>query len=235
MKSVTEKVLCQKIDKYYFKNAKGRICKYSQFCMRKNCKIESSYNFENIKKPRYCNKHKKEDMINVKRGHKLCKICKSSYKTKCNSKQCKYTIEKYKTASKHMKLKTIEYLKETKQEFYLCRICQTIVKKEHFESQEHITRFNTVTSIQVRKSFENSFISIKMQFSDNRYNYIYNDLYFKKHIKDIILKNVNENVFYKSYIVKKNMISFNTSDTLIHYSDKFNSNNIISDINRLKK
>ena len=47
--NVTEKVLCQRIDKYYFKNAKGRICKYSQFCMRKNCKTESSYNFENIK------------------------------------------------------------------------------------------------------------------------------------------------------------------------------------------
>ena len=59
MKSVTEKVLCQKIDKYYFKNAKGRICKYSQFCTRKNCKTESSYNFENIKKPRYCYEHKK--------------------------------------------------------------------------------------------------------------------------------------------------------------------------------
>ena len=141
--------------------------------MRKGCKTESSYNFENIKKPRYCNKHKNENMVNIKRGHKLCKTCKSSYKTKCNSKQCKYTIEKYKTASKHMKLKTIEYLKETKQEFYLCRICQIIVKKDHFDSQEHITRFNTVVSIQVRKSFENSFISIKMQFTDNRYNYIY--------------------------------------------------------------
>ena len=174
-------------------------------------------------------------MINVKRGHKLCEICKTSYKIKCNSKACKYTIEKYKTASKHMKLKTIEYLKETKQEFYLCRICQNIVKKNHFNSQEHINKFNTVVSIEIKKSFENSFISIKMQFSDNRYNYIYSDLYFKKHIKDIILKNVNENVFYKSYIVKKNMISFNTSDTLIHYSDKFNSNNIINDINRIEK
>ena len=235
MKSVTEKVLCQKIDKYYFKNAKGCICKYSQFCMRKNCKTESSYNYENIKKPKYCNKHKKENMVNVKRGHKLCNICKLSYKTKCNSKQCKYTFEKYKTASKHMKLKTIEYLKETKQEFYLCRICQTIVKKEHFDSEEHINKFNTVVSINIKKSFENSFISIKMQFTDTRYNYIYTDLYFKKHIKNIILENVNNSTLYKSYIVKKNMISFNTSDALIHYSDKFNSNNIINDINRIEK
>ena len=230
---VTEKVLCQKIDKYYFKNAKGRICKYSQFCRRKGCKTESSYNYQNLK-PKYCNKHKKENMVNVKRGHKLCLNCKTSYKTKCTSDHCKYTIEKYKNASKHMKEKTIKYLKMTKQKFYLCRICGQIVKKDHFDSEEHINKFNTIVSIEIKKSFENSFISIKMQFSDTRYNYIYTDRYFKKHIKDIIFKNVNENVFYKSYIVKKNMISFNTSDTLIHYSDKFNSNNIINDITNIQ-
>ena len=233
--NVTEKIRCIKVNKYFFrKTPEGSIFEYKQFCMRKGCKTESSYNYENIKKPRYCLKHKKENMVNVKRGHKLCKVCKSSYKTKCTSKQCKYTIEKYKNASKHTKLKKIEYLKETNQKFYLCRICQTIVKKEHFFTDEHINQFKAVTSIQIRKSFENSFISIKMQFLDTRYNYIYTDLYFKKHIKDIILKNVNDNVLYKSYIVKKNMISFNTSDTLIHYSDKFNSNNIISDINRIE-
>ena len=43
MKSVTQKVQCVKIDKYYFRNSKGRIYKYSQFCRRKNCKTESSY------------------------------------------------------------------------------------------------------------------------------------------------------------------------------------------------
>ena len=73
-------------------------------------------------------------MVNVKRGHRLCLECKSSYKSKCVSKQCKHTIQKYKSASKYMKLKTINYLKETNQEFYLCRIYQQIVNKEHFDS-----------------------------------------------------------------------------------------------------
>ena len=117
MKSVIQKVQCVKIDKYYFRNPKGRIYKYSQFCRRKNCKTESSYNYENLK-PRYCFKHKKEDMVNTKRGHKLCLKCKSSYKTKYTSPKCKYTIEKYKSASKYMKLKTIDYLKDNKIEFY---------------------------------------------------------------------------------------------------------------------
>ena len=46
--NMTEKVQCQKIDKYYFRNSKGRIFKYSQFCRRKNCKTESSYYYENL-------------------------------------------------------------------------------------------------------------------------------------------------------------------------------------------
>ena len=45
MKSVTQKVQCQKIDKYYFKDHKGIIQKYLHFCRRKNCKTESSYNY----------------------------------------------------------------------------------------------------------------------------------------------------------------------------------------------
>ena len=128
MKSVTQKVQCQKIDKYFFKNAKERIYKYSQFCRRKNCKTKSSYNYQNLKQ-KYCFKHKKQDMVNVKRGPKLCLNCKSSYKTKCASPKCKYTIEEYKTASKYMKLKTIDYLRETKREFFYAESVMILLKK----------------------------------------------------------------------------------------------------------
>ena len=155
MKSVIQKVQCVKIDKYYFHNSKGRIYIYSQFCRRKLCKTESSYNYENLK-PKYCFKHKKEDMVNVKRGHKLCLKCKSSYKTKCVSKQCKYTIKfkNYRSASKYMKLKTIDYLKENKMKFYLCRICGEIVNKSHFDSEEHVKKFNTVCDIEIKQVLE---------------------------------------------------------------------------------
>ena len=149
MKSVSEKVQCVKIDKYYFKDHNGRLRKYLQFCRRKLCKTESSYNYENLKL-RYCFKHKKEDMVNVKRGHKLCLKCKSSCKTKCTSPKCKYTIEKYRSASKYMKLKTIDYLKENKMEFYTCRICQDIVSRSHFDSEEYIKKFNTVCDIKIK-------------------------------------------------------------------------------------
>ena len=182
MKSVSEKILCVKIDKCYYKDHKGCIRKYLQFCRRKLCKTEFSYNYENLK-PKYCFKHKKEDMVNTKRGHKLCLNCKSSYKTKCTSPKCKYTIEKYKTASKYMKFKTIDYLKENKIEFYLCRICQDIVSRSHFDSEEHIKKFNTVCDIEIKKFLKGAFLSIKCQFYDTRYNYIYTDLYFKNILK----------------------------------------------------
>ena len=222
-----------KIDKFYFRDPKGRIRKYLQLCRRLKCKTESSYNYKNLK-PKHCFKHKKENMVNVKRGHKLCKNCQSSYKSKCTSKSCKYTIENYPSQSKYMKFKTIDYLKETRKEFYLCRICVEIVSRSHFDSEDHIKKFNSVISIDINKSFENAFISIKCQFFDTRYNYIYTDLYFKKHIKDIILKNIDDTKYYKSYIIKENMLNFNYNAELQHYSDKFNSNNIINDINNIE-
>ena len=201
--NVNEKIKCQKIDKYFFKNSNGRICKYLKYCRRKNCKTESSYNFENLK-PKYCFKHKKEDMVNVKRGPILCRNCKSSYKIKCTSPQCKYTIENYKTQSKYMKLKTIDYLKENKIRFYLCKICGEIVDKSHFDTQEHIDKFNDVCEIDIKKCFENVFLTINCKFLDMRYNYIYiySELYFKKHIRELISKNIDVDKSYKSYIKK---------------------------------
>ena len=60
-------------------------------------------------------------------------------------------------------------------------------------------------------------------------------MYFKKHIKDIILKNIDDTKYYKSYIIKKNMLSFNFRDDQQFYSEKYNSNNIINDIKIIEK
>ena len=148
-------------------------------------------------------------MINVKRNHKLCQNCKTGYLNKCNTPKCKYTIKNYKNGTRYMKLKIIKYLKENNIEFYMCRICSEIVDEEHFFTEEHIEKFNTACKIKIDESLKESFITIKCKFIDTRYNYIYTDLYSKKHIKDIILKNINANKFYKSYIHKKNILEFN--------------------------
>ena len=147
-------------------------------------------------------------MVNVKRNHKLCPNCKSSYRTKCTSPECKYTIQNYKAQSKYMKLKTIEYLKENKIEFYPCKICGEIVDKNHFDTQGHIDKFNDVCKIDIKKCFENVFLTINCKFLDMRYDYIYSNLYFKKHIKELILKNIDVDKYYKSYIIKKTNVRF---------------------------
>ena len=173
-------------------------------------------------------------MVNVKRGLKLCQNCKSSYRSKCTTPQCKYTTENYKTQSKYMKLKTIDYLKENNIEFYVCKICGEIVDKNHFSTQEHIDKFNDVCIIDIKECFENVFLTINCKFLDMRYNYIYSDLYFKKHIKELILKNINVDKYYKSYIIKKLMLDFNDKENK-YYSEKFNSKNILKDIQNIEK
>ena len=62
--SVSEKIKCQKIDKYFYRSPEGTILKYSHYCTEKNCRTDSSYNYENLKLI-YCNKHKLEKMVNV--------------------------------------------------------------------------------------------------------------------------------------------------------------------------
>ena len=228
--SVSDKIKCVKIDKYFYRDPKGIILKYSQYCIQKNCKTLASYNYEKLK-PKYCNKHKLDKMINVKRGHKLCQDCKIGYKNKCNTPSCKYTIKNYENSSKYMKLKIIKYLKENNIEFYMCRICGQIVDKFHFDTEKHINKFNTVCKIKIEKSLEDSFLKIKCKFIDTRYNYIYTDLYFKKYIKELILKNIDINKFYKSFIVKKNILEFNHGEKVPAYiSYKFDSNDILNDL-----
>ena len=232
--SVTEKIKCQRIDKYFFRSPEGYILKYSQYCIEKNCKTLASYNYEKLK-PIYCNKHKLDEMVNVKRGHKLCQDCKIGYKNKCNTPSCKYTIKNYENSTKYMKLKIIKYLKDNFIEFYMCRICGQIVDKEHFDTEKHIEKFNSICKIDIDKSLKDTFIKIKCKFNDIRYNYIYTDLYFKKHIKDIILKNINVNKYYKSYIIKKNMLEFNHGQAdPMYISEKHDSNNILYDIENIE-
>ena len=170
-----------KFVKYFYRDPNGNILKYSHYCIEKNCKTESSYNYENLK-PIYCNKHKLEKMVNVKRNHKLCKDCEKGYLKTCNTPKCKYTIKNYKNATRYTKQKIVKYLKENNIAFYTCRICAQIVDKEHFETEERIEKFNSVCKIKIDKYLKDSFITIRCNFIDNRYNHIYILIYILKNI-----------------------------------------------------
>ena len=116
----------------------------------------------------------------------------------------------------------------------MCRIFSEIIDKEHFETQEHIEKFNSFCKIKIDK-FKDIFITIRCKFIDNRYNYIYTDLYLKKYIREIILKNIDTNKYYKSYIIKKNMLEFNEDKRdPMYISEKHDSNNILFDIENIE-
>ena len=120
-------------------------------------------------------------MVNTKKNHKLCLKCTSSYKKKCTSPKCKYSIDNYKSASKYMKLKTINYLKENKMKFYLCRICGQIVNKLHFDSAEHIKKFNSVCDIEIKSLFKKLLFQSKVN-SLIQDIIIYTQIYILKNI-----------------------------------------------------
>ena len=66
------------------------------------------------------------------------------------------------------------------------------------------------------------------------YNAVYTDMYFKRYMKNIISKNTDVNKYYKAYILKKNMVSFNYREHQMFYSEKYNSDGIINDINNIQ-
>ena len=55
--SISERILCERINKFFYRNHEGKILKCSIYCIKKDCKILASYNNEKLK-PIYCNKHK---------------------------------------------------------------------------------------------------------------------------------------------------------------------------------
>ena len=101
--------------------------------------------------------------------------------TKCVSKQCKYTIQNYRSASKYFKTKIINYLKENKIEFYLCRICSEIVNKSYFDSEENNKKFNSVCDIEIKNLFK------KLLFQ-SKVNLLIQDITI--YIQIYILKNI---------------------------------------------
>ena len=41
--SVSEKIKCKKINKFFYRSPDGKILKYSQYCIEKKWRTESSY------------------------------------------------------------------------------------------------------------------------------------------------------------------------------------------------
>ena len=50
----------------------GDVLKYKKYCIIHHCKKVASFNYHKEKKFLYCNEHKLDKMINIKKGHIEC-------------------------------------------------------------------------------------------------------------------------------------------------------------------
>ena len=89
----------------------------------------SSYNYSGKKEILYCNEHKLDKMVNIRKGYKYC--------------------------DKH----DISYLKYCKEcEKFDCLLCNETVNKEHYFSKKHIDKVNRNITIKKEVLLKRNFL-----------------------------------------------------------------------------
>ena len=61
-----------KLNEYFYMTQEGEILKYKKYCIINNCKRLSSYNYSGKKEILYCNDHKLDKMVNIRKGYSFC-------------------------------------------------------------------------------------------------------------------------------------------------------------------
>ena len=165
----------QKLNQYFYMTPEGEVLKYKKYCIIHNCKKIASFNYSGKKEMLYCNDHKYETMVNIKKGYLYCDIHKISYLNFC--KQC---------------------------DIIVCDLCKTETNKSHFFLKKHIVNFEKNINIKTRTSIKKKFIDIIFDFHIIDKDVFYKDLYFKDKVKKMILKNCKKDKNYKISIYKYN-------------------------------
>ena len=57
-----------KLNKYFYMDSNQNILKYKKYCIISDCEKNASFNYKDLKDPIYCNTHKLENMINLKKS-----------------------------------------------------------------------------------------------------------------------------------------------------------------------
>ena len=153
-----------KLNQYFYMTPEGEIFKYKKYCIINDCKKISSFNYSGEKTLLYCNEHKLDKMINIKKGYVLCEKHNIPYLNFC--KQCEQMD---------------------------CLLCKQTINKNHYFSKKHITNFNKNITIKTRTSIKKKFIDIIFDFHIIDKDVFYKDLYFKDKVKSLILENRKKN------------------------------------------
>ena len=194
----------KKLNDYFYMTPEGDVLKYKKYCIVGNCKKLSSFNYHNEKIFLYCNEHKLDNMINIRKGYVLCEKHNISYSKDSFCKEC---------------------------EKLHCLLCNQDVNKQHYLSKKHIVNFDKNITITTRSSIKKKFIDIIFNFHIIDKDVFYKDLYFKDKVKSLILKNCKKDKNYKLSIYKYNQSL--TGDLTNYWIEKFNINNI-SEIDDIK-
>ena len=75
-----------KLNNYFYMSPEGDVLKYKKYCIIHSCKKLASFNYHNEKIFLYCNGHKLDNMINIRKGYVLCEEHNISYLKFC--KEC---------------------------------------------------------------------------------------------------------------------------------------------------
>ena len=165
----------QKLNQFFYMTPEGEILKYKNIVL---LIIVRNYHHTIIQEKKeilYCNEHKLDKMVNVRKGYSYC--------------------------DKH----NISYLKFCKEcEKFDCLLCDETVNKQHYFSKQHIDNFDKNITIKTRTSIKKKFIDIIIDFHIIDKDVFYKDLYFKDKVKSLILKHRNEDKNYKINLYKYN-------------------------------
>ena len=112
-----------KLNQYFYMTPEGEILKYKKYCIINACKKLSSYNYPGKKEFLYCNEHKLDKMINIRKGYSFCEEHNISYLGFC--KKCEQMD---------------------------CLLCNQTVNKDRYFSKKHIDDFNKSITIKTRTS-----------------------------------------------------------------------------------
>ena len=194
-----------KLNQYFYMTPEGDVLKYKKYCIIQSCKKLASFNYHNKKELLYCDEHKLDDMINIRKGYILCEEHNISYSKGSFCKEC---------------------------EKLHCLLCNQDVNKQHYFSKKNIDNFDKNITITIKNYIKKKFIDIIFNFHIIDKDVFYQDLYFKDKVKSLILKNCKKNKNYKISIYKYNQSV--RGDLTNYWIKKFNMDNI-SEIDNIDK
>ena len=99
-----------KINRYFYMDSNQKILKYKKYCIISNCEKNASFNFKDLKDGIYCNTHKLQHMVNVKKldvDKHNCLLC-----NKCIPKEHFFSKEHMDNFKNNITIKTKDSIKK---------------------------------------------------------------------------------------------------------------------------